>query len=72
LDIPAISLVMVQSESGLPATGWVNLGYVDYEFTKNCAYNLQFTVEIEATPSRKQKFENPQSIHKFAQTQLTK
>ncbi|QIE58986.1 DUF695 domain-containing protein [Rasiella rasia] len=37
---------MVQSESGKPATGWVDMGYVDYKFKKCCPFNLQFSVEI--------------------------
>jgi hypothetical protein len=42
----SISVVMVQTESGKPATGWVDLAYVDYKFKKCCPFNLQFSVEI--------------------------
>ena len=45
----SISIVMVQGENGLPATGWVDLGYVDYKFKRQCPFNLQFTVEIGET-----------------------
>lgn len=41
-----ISVIMIQTESGKPATGWVDLAYVEYEFKKCCPFNLQFSVEI--------------------------
>jgi len=41
-----ISVIMLQTESGKPATGWVDLAYVEYEFKKCCPFNLQFSVEI--------------------------
>ncbi|WP_291966775.1 DUF695 domain-containing protein [Maribacter sp.] len=42
----SISVVMTQSENGMPATGWVDMGYVEYKFKRCCPFNLQFTVEI--------------------------
>jgi|SRR5690554_1513512 len=47
----SISIVMVTSDSGKPATGWVDLGYKDYQYKKYCPYNLQFNIWIdESTP----------------------
>ena len=47
----SISIVMVTSESGKPATGWVDLGYRDYQYKKYCPFNLQFNIWIdESTP----------------------
>jgi len=42
----SISVVMTQSENGMPATGWVDMGYAEYKFKRCCPFNLQFTVEI--------------------------
>ena len=42
----SISVIMVQTDSGKPATGWVDLGYTDYKFKKCCPFNLQFNIEI--------------------------
>lgn len=42
----SISVVMVQTDSGKPATGWIDLAYEDYKFKKCCPFNLQFSVEI--------------------------
>lgn len=47
----AFTILMVQTESGKPATGWVDLAYKDYPFKRNCSFNLQFTVEIDETDS---------------------
>ncbi|MEO0897169.1 MAG: hypothetical protein AAFY71_12265 [Bacteroidota bacterium] len=47
----SISIVMTQSESGKPATGWVDLGYKEYEYKKYCPFNLQFNIWIDdSTP----------------------
>ncbi len=47
----SISILMIQSENGKPATGWVDLGYKDYAYKKHCPYNLQFNIWIdESTP----------------------
>lgn len=42
----SFSVVMVKTDSGKPATGWVDLAYVDYKFKKCCPFNLQFSIEI--------------------------
>ena len=42
----SISVVMVQTASGKPATGWVDLGYENYKYRKCCPFNLQFNIEI--------------------------
>lgn len=47
----SISVVMVQTESGKPATGWIDLGYKEYEYKKYCPFNLQFSIEIDETTS---------------------
>lgn len=45
----SISVVMTQSESGKPATGWVDLGYKEYAYKKYCPFNLQFNILIDET-----------------------
>lgn len=45
----SISVVMTQSESGKPATGWVDLGYKEYDYKKYCPFNLQFNIWIDET-----------------------
>lgn len=50
----SISVIMTQSESGKPTTGWVDMGYIDYEFKRCCPYNLQFSVEIDESDSSKE------------------
>ena len=30
----------------MPATGWIDLAYVNYKFKKCCPFNLQLSVEI--------------------------
>jgi hypothetical protein len=40
---------MTQSESGKPATGWVDLGYKEYTYKKYCPFNLQFNIWIDKT-----------------------
>lgn len=42
----SISVIMVQTDSGKAATGWVDLAYVNYKYKKCCPFNLQFNVEI--------------------------
>jgi hypothetical protein len=47
----SISVFMTQSESGKPATGWVDLAYKEYAYKNYCPYNLQFNIWIdESTP----------------------
>ena len=43
----SISIAMGQTESGKPATGWIDLGYQEYKFKKQCPYNLELSVEID-------------------------
>ena len=43
----SISLIMVQTDSGNPATGWVDMAYTDYPYKKQCPFNLQFAIEID-------------------------
>ena len=45
----SISIVMAQSESGKPATGWVDFGYTEYAYKKYCPFNLQFNIWIDET-----------------------
>jgi hypothetical protein len=42
----SISVVMIQTDSGKPVTGWIDLAYVNYKYKKCCPFNLQFNVEI--------------------------
>lgn len=42
----SFSMLMVQTESGKPATAWVDLAYEDYKYKKCCPFNLQFSIEI--------------------------
>lgn len=44
----SISVVMVQTDTGKLATGWVDLAYVDYKYKKCFPFNLQFNIEISA------------------------
>jgi len=44
---PAISIIMIQSESGKPATGWIDLAYKDYPYKKHCPINLQFNIWLD-------------------------
>ena len=47
----SISLIMTQTESGKPATGWVDLGYKEYTYKKYCPFNIQFNIWIDdSTP----------------------
>lgn len=43
----SISVVLTQTESGKPATGWINLAYTDYAYKKCFPYNLQFSIELD-------------------------
>ena len=45
----SISIVVTKSESGNPATGWVNLGYEEYNYKNYCPCNLQFNIWIDDT-----------------------
>ncbi len=42
--VNSISIFSTESESGKPATGWVDKGYVDYPYKKYCRFNLQFNI----------------------------
>lgn len=41
-----IAVILAKTESGQAATGQVNIAYADYPFKKQCAYDLQFSVEM--------------------------
>lgn len=47
----SISLLMTETETGKPATGWLDLAYKDYPYKKYCPYNLQFSVEVDESRS---------------------
>lgn len=47
----SISIIMTETESGKPATGWVDLGYKKYAYKKYCPFNLQFNIWIDETTS---------------------
>jgi len=53
----SISLVMTQTESGKPATGWLDLAYEDYPFKKCCPFNLQFNVEIPENQTEREQLD---------------
>lgn len=42
----SISLFTVSSETGETFTGWVDKGYVDYEFKAYCPYNFLIKVDL--------------------------
>lgn len=47
----SLAVIVTKTESGKPATGWINFGYEDYKFKKYCPCNLQFEIWIEDLPS---------------------
>lgn len=53
----SISVVMVQTDSGKPATGWIDLAYMDYKYKKCCPFNLQFNVEISEKESESEELD---------------
>jgi len=44
----SFSLITTQTENGKPATGWVDMAYLEYKYKKYCPFNLQFSVEISS------------------------
>ena len=42
----AISILMLQTESGENGTGWVDKGYENYKFKKYCPYNFLIMVDF--------------------------
>jgi hypothetical protein len=42
----SISILMVRTESGKPGTGWVDKGYVNYEYKKFCPYYFLIKVDL--------------------------
>ncbi len=45
----SISIIITQTESGKPATGWVDLGYKEYPYKQYCPFNLQFNIWLDET-----------------------
>jgi|SRR5690554_3174036 len=45
----SISVIMTQSESGKPGTGWVDFGYKEYLYKRYCPFNLRFDIWIDET-----------------------
>ena len=45
----SISLVVTQTEDGKPATGWIDMAYIDYKYKKYCPFNLQFSIEYKGS-----------------------
>ncbi|RZJ66648.1 MAG: DUF695 domain-containing protein [Flavobacterium sp.] len=41
-----IAVILTKTESGKAATGQINTAYVNYPYKKQCAYDLQFSVEM--------------------------
>lgn len=53
----SISVVLVQTDSGKPSTGWIDLAYVDYGYKKCFPFNLQFNIEIPENQKDSDKLE---------------
>lgn len=42
----SISLLMLETESGKPATAWVDNAYHDYKYKNYCPYNFLLTIDL--------------------------
>ncbi len=43
---PEISLFVLKTENGSPATGWVNNAYLDYPYKEHAPYNFLIMVDL--------------------------